>query len=232
MGLGLCSLKIPVSLSQNRGRVGLLNSRSIVSRSKVNNSITPNNRNNTSNIACSLISVNEMFLFFSLYSVLVFIKENVILLHLFIIFICLFFFSFLVSLSGDVEVNLGPNRTPNEALSICHRNLNSISAHNFARLHLLKAYVTVHKVDIICLSKIYLNSSIPFDDNNLKITGYNLIRSNHPSNSKRGGVCIKKIFLDQCINFQLKIGDKLCRFVALYKSPSQTKDDFCHFHRT
>ena len=101
-----------------------------------------------------------------------------------------FFFSLLVSLSGDAEVNPGPNRKPNEVISICHWNLSSISAHNLAKLHILKAYVTVHKFDIICLSETYLDSSIPFDDNNLEISGYNLILSDHPSKNKRGGVYI------------------------------------------
>ena len=30
-------------------------------------------------------------------------------------------------------------------------------------------------------------------------------------------------YLLECINFELKIGDKLCKFVALYRSPSQTQ---------
>ena len=62
----------------------------------------------------------------------------------------------------------------------------------------------------------------------------------HQSNSKLGGDCIFcKSFLplrvcnirllDECINFELKIGDKLYRFVALYRSPSQTWDEFLSF---
>ena len=97
--------------------------------------------------------------------------------------------------------------------------------------------MTAHKFDIICLSETCLDSSIPFDDNNLEISSCNLIRSDHSSNSKSEGVCIYyKIFLplrvydtsllDECINFELKIGDKLCRFVDLYRSPSQNQDDF------
>ena len=160
--------------------------------------------------------------------------------HHFINSTCLFF-SLLVSLSGDVEVNPGPDLKQNEALSICHLNFNSISAHNFAKLHLLKAYVAVHKFDIICLSETYLDSSIPFDDNNLEISGYNLIHSDHPTNCKHGGVYIyyKKFLplgvcdinlLDrQMCKFRVKIGDKLCRLVALYRSPSQTQDDFLSF---
>ena len=34
----------------------------------------------------------------------------------------------------------------------------------------------------------------------------------------------------ECINFEVKIGDKTCNFVSLYTSPSQTKDEFkCPF---
>ena len=152
----------------------------------------------------------------------IFNSRNLIFLHHFINWICLFF-SLLVSLSGEIEVNPGPNRKPNDALSNFHWKCDNISAHNFAKLHLLKAYVTVHKFDIICLSKTYHDSRIPFDDNNLQISGYNLIRSDHPSNRKPGGVCAyyKDFFplrvwdislLDKCINSELKLGDKLCRF--------------------
>ena len=43
---------------------------------------------------------------------------------------------------------------------------------------------------IICLSETCLNSEIRFDDKNLKISGYNLVREDPPSNSKREGVCV------------------------------------------
>ena len=64
-----------------------------------------------------------------------------------------------------------------------------------------------------------------------------LIRSGHPSNTKRGGVCIyyKRSlllrvinigYLHECLSFDLQIGDKICNFVVLYRSPSQSQDDF------
>ena len=64
--------------------------------------------------------------------------------------------------------------------------------------------------------------------------------SDHPSNIKRGGVCIycKETlplrvininYLNECIRFELKIGDKICRFISLYRSPSQTQDEFDKF---
>ena len=116
-----------------------------------------------------------------------------------------------------------------QTLSVCHWNLNSICAHNFTKLSLLRAYVSVHKFDIICLSETYLDSSN--DDVSLEISGYCLIRSDHPSNKKRGGIWIYyKNFLPlkvtgvrllkECIAFDLIISNKLCSFVALYRSPS------------
>ena len=76
-------------------------------------------------------------------------------------------------------------------MSICHWNPNSISVHDYiGLLLLLKAYILVHKFYIICLSETYLQSTVPVDDYNFVISRYNLIDSDHPSNTKRGGVCL------------------------------------------
>ena len=117
--------------------------------------------------------------------------------------------------SEDIEKY--PGRKPNsyQSFSICHWNLNSISAHNFLILSLLPAYITVHNFDVICASEAYLDSSILHDDNDLQIPGYNIYREDHPLNVKRGGVCIyhnislplkvKNIhYLQECINFDRK----------------------------
>ena len=89
-----------------------------------------------------------------------------------------------------IEINPGPKTISQQCFSICHWNLNSIIAHNFGKIFLLKAYAAIHKFDIICLSETYLDSSIPTNNDNLDIDGYNLLCSDHPSNAKRGGVCI------------------------------------------
>ena len=71
----------------------------------------------------------------------------------------------------------------------------------------------------------------------MKISGYTLVRSDDPSNNKRGGVCIyyKSLlplrilniqYLQESIYFELKIGDKTCNFLCLYRSPSQSQHDF------
>ena len=62
----------------------------------------------------------------------------------------------------------------------------------------------------------YLNHDILFDDDNLRIPGYKLIRVDHPLDQKRGGICIyHKDFLPikvnnesnlkECLNFNLSV---------------------------
>ena len=92
--------------------------------------------------------------------------------------------------SSDIEQNPGPGPSPNQSFSICHWNLNSISAQNCIKVSLLRAYISNHKFDVICIYETYLDSDTSDDDGNLKIAGYNLIRADHPSNTKRGSVCI------------------------------------------
>ena len=95
-----------------------------------------------------------------------------------------------IKCSGNIEDN--PDLKPNscEYLSICHWNLNSISAHSFIKLSLLRGYISINKTDIICLSETYLDSSISSDNDNLELPGYNLVCADNPTNTKRGGVCI------------------------------------------
>ena len=35
--------------------------------------------------------------------------------------------------------------------------------------------------------------------------------------------------LEEFINFEIKIADKTCNFISLYRSPSQSKDEFESF---
>ena len=145
-------------------------------------------------------------------------------------------------LGGEVKLNPGPKQGSINAFSISQWNVNSLSAHNYAKIFLLKAYIAIHRFDIICISETYLNSSTSPDYNNLKISGYNLIRSDHLSNNKRGGICIyykhflpmailNVQYLQECINLEMKIGDKVCNFISLYRSPSQTLDNFETFSK-
>ena len=83
-------------------------------------------------------------------------------------------------------------------------------------------------------------SSILSHDPNLEVQGFDLIRAGHWSNVKRGGVCIyykthlplKLIninFLHECLTIVLNIKNKLYVLVALYRSPSQSQNEFSNF---
>ena len=76
-------------------------------------------------------------------------------------------------------------------LKFCHWNLNGIAAHEFVKVPLIEAFIKANNIDIICLSNPFLDSTIPLNDERLFfIKGYLMIRADHPSNTKRGGVCI------------------------------------------
>ena len=146
----------------------------------------------------------------------------------------------MIKISGDIELNPGPKQKQDQILSICQLNLNNIPAYKFQKLALLQGYISSNKVDILCLSETFLNPNISCDDSNLQLPGSDLIRADHPSNTKRGVVCIyyrnllplKLInihYLNECITFEIKLGDKICNFVSLYRSPNQSEDDFENF---
>ena len=157
---------------------------------------------------------------------------------LFYVFILIYYLrwcSSFIFLSGDIKTNLDPTPSSGQCFSICHWNLNSIAAHNFAKLSVVTAYNLVHSFDIIFLWETYLNSEAPPNGTRLELQGYNLFRSDHPSNNKRGGFCvyykltlplrilnISKLY--KCINFEVSITNKICRFIQLYRFPSQKQD--------
>ena len=99
-------------------------------------------------------------------------------------------YEIVLKLSGDIKENLVPKLSSNQSFSICHWHLNSISAHNYIKVSLLRAYISTPKFDVICIFETYLDSDTTDYDDNVKIAGCNLIRADHPSNAKRGGVCV------------------------------------------
>ena len=143
----------------------------------------------------------------------------------------IWFYNILSLLAGDVELNSGPPQSSINAFSIGHWNLNSISAHIYEKIILLEAYIAISKFDVICIPETFFGSDTSHDDNNLEICGRNLIRCDHPSNNKRGGICIYYVYffvnvqyLQECIDFEMKTNDKVCNFISLDRSPSQTLD--------
>ena len=143
----------------------------------------------------------------------------------------------LLSCCGDIEENLGPKYS---SLTFCHWNLNGLTAYDSTKISLLQAYIIQHNYGIICLAETFLNFSILSDDNRIAIDGYNLIRSDHPSDSKKGGVCIyykehiRLILRDdintlECLVTEIYSQNKKCFLTCIYHSPSQNQDEFKNF---
>ena len=76
----------------------------------------------------------------------------------------------------------------------------------------------------------------------MDIDGYNLVHSDHPSSSKRGGVCIfyrnhlplrviNINYLNKSIIFDIKLSNKVCSFVVFYRPSSQSSDEFESFSK-
>ena len=149
--------------------------------------------------------------------------------------------SILIYLSGDIETNPGPVTNFSQGFKICHWNLNSIPTDNFVKVPLIEVYALTHNLDIICLSETFLDSSYSNDDPKIQISVYSLLRADHPMNIKRGGVCIyykehiplickqKLTSLDECLVCELKIGNKKCFITVIYRSPSQSHEEFGRF---
>ena len=107
-------------------------------------------------------------------------RTSMLVIPVALIFDYLWFMCNLLLVCGDVELNPGLKQNTPKNFSVCHCNLNSTVAHNVAKLVLLKAYNSIHKFNIICFAKTYLDSNILSDDGNLEIPGYNLMCSDHP----------------------------------------------------
>ena len=134
-----------------------------------------------------------------------------------------------------IELNPGP-----KYFSIYHWNETSLTAHNYLKVSQLQTFNFVHKFDILCISKTHLDSSVSKDGNALPIEGYSVIREDHPSNTKRRGVCIyynnelsvrhiSNIRLPECLACQTVIGKKKEYVITFYRYPSQNQGEFQHF---
>ena len=236
---------MPVNLAQYRVTVGIFNNCQIFISLHYEASFYSGMSNNLFNYGCGYSSLIFLFFFYTLFLSK---KSNVLKITAkfcvpFFLFhnigarirVCLH--SLLLMLSSDVELNPGPLSNCKGYFSICHWNLNNISAHDYSKLFPMKAYIVLHKFDIICLSETYLDFTTPNDDDKLQILGYTLIRSDHPSNTKGGVVyiyyniplplrVINTGCLHECLNFERQIGAKICNFVALCRSASQSQGDF------
>ena len=138
--------------------------------------------------------------------------------------------------SEDVRLNPGPKKS--SSLSFLHWNINGIAAHDFSKFALIQVHAASHNTDIIFLPETFLDPTTEANDPKINIPCYNLLRCDHPSSSKRGGVCIfyKEYLpinrhddlctLTECIVTEINLGKKTVFFTRSYRSPSQTTDAF------
>ena len=141
--------------------------------------------------------------------------------------------SILVLKAGDTELNPGTNKKSHLYLSCCHWNVNSLPTENYCKVAALTAYNSLYKYYFLFVSETFLNSSFESNDKDLMIEGYNLIRSDHPYNTKKGGACIyykessavrtvNITSLTECLVCEVTIQNKKGYVTAVYQSPSQS----------
>ena len=63
--------------------------------------------------------------------------------------------SVLFKLRGDVEENMDLKPNLCQSFSIFHWNLNSFPAHNSSKMFLLRAYISIYKFDVVCISETF-----------------------------------------------------------------------------
>ena len=141
---------------------------------------------------------------------------------------------------GDIETNPGPTKEKIKNLSCCHWNVNSLIAHNFTKISHLEAYNAIHQHGFICISDTFFDSSVTEGDKNIQLNGYNLIRADHPTNTKRGGVCIfyketlalhivNSLNFNECIVCEVSTQNSKGYIGVIYRSPSQNTIEFESF---
>ena len=108
-----------------------------------------------------------------------------------------------------------------------------MAARSVIKVALLEAYFCVHEMDITCLSERFLDSSVPSYNNNLQNPGNRSARADHET--RKSSYVLQKFlrtklidveYLHESLNFELRFGEKICKFLSLYRLPGQNKDDF------
>ena len=101
------------------------------------------------------------------------------------------------------------------------------------------AFLNVHQFDIFCLAETFLDSSISLEDPRLAIEEYKLFRFDHPSNLRKGGICLplhhalrpNLTTLDDCLVCETQTGSKRFFLTILHCPPSQSIEQFSLFRQ-
>ena len=145
----------------------------------------------------------------------------------------MYFLHLLLHTLRDIERNHGPQNVQIKNLSCCHLNVNSLAAQSLSKLTQLEAYNSLYKHDFMCISETYFDSSVLEGDSCFQFDRYKVIRADHPSNTKRGGVCIyykeslsvralNLTNLNECIICEVSIQNRKGYISIIYRSSSQS----------
>ena len=140
------------------------------------------------------------------------------------------FFPIFILQAGDIK--LWTKKIPHSYFSCCDWNVNSLATDNYSKVLALKTYNSTYKYNFTCISETFLDSSFEPGNTDLVLDYYNLIWPDHPSSTKRGGVCIyyKESFavrlvditsLLECQACEVTIQNKKGYVAVMYRSPSQ-----------
>ena len=104
----------------------------------------------------------------------------------------------------------------------------------------MKFFNSLYNYDFICLSETFLSLSVSSTLDSLNNDGYNIVRSDHPSGSKRGGVCcyfkeslpiriLKITSMTECLILEMLYSNELVIVSVIYRSPSLSSQEFVQF---
>ena len=140
--------KMAVNLIQYRGTVGSFNNQHFVFvlKHKMQSLLIHSHSHAFSYYACFFRNSVLLFLFLAVFLILKLnsckrsnnSRVSPFLVVVIKTWLATWFYSLPLLWSGGVELNLGPKRNYSNAFSICHWNLNSVSAHNYATVFLLR----------------------------------------------------------------------------------------------
>ena len=151
------------------------------------------------------------------------------------------FFSLLLLCHREIESKLGPKKFGNfQPFKFCHWNLNSVLSEDCFKVSLLKSFIVLHNFDFIHLSKTFLSPSVSSTPDSLNVDSYNIVRSDHPSGSKREGVCyyFMESFLFRILEItpmtehlvlEILYDNKLVIVSFIYRSPGQSSQECAPF---
>ena len=144
-----------------------------------------------------------------------------------------YFLHLLLLQHGDIESNPGLKKEQIKYIACCHWNVNSLLAQNMCQVSQIEVYNSLCNYDFICISETFFDSSTLEGDRNFQLNGYQLIRADHPSNTKSGGVCIyhkeslvKSSNLSQCIVCEVFLQNCKGYIGIVYRSSSKDNIEF------